>query len=118
MVIFYGKQVALINLALFDNGTALSDFTVLVCDFFLGAYPFACFIKENASSGNLDFGFGKQLPFAENQMNSRTACGKSCYTCSSSLVNQVGQFQFVELNNGYIVTWFFTKSDDFFFCRR
>lgn len=24
-------------------------------------------------------------------------------------------FQFVELNNGYIVTWFFTKSGGFFF---
>lgn len=61
--------MAFVNLTLFDNGTALSNLPILVCDFLLGAYPFACFIKENTSSSNLDFGFGKQLSFAENQMN-------------------------------------------------
>ena len=28
---------------------------------------------------------------------------------------EIANFQFVELNNGYIVTWFFTKSGGFFF---
>lgn len=45
-VILYGEQVAFVNLSLFDNGTALSDLPALACDFFLGAYPFACFVKE------------------------------------------------------------------------
>lgn len=45
-VILYGKQMAFVNLSLFDNGTALSDLSVLTRDFLLGAYPFACFVKE------------------------------------------------------------------------
>ena len=44
-VILYGKQMAFVNLSLFDNGTAFSDLPVLSCDFLLGAYTFACLVK-------------------------------------------------------------------------
>ena len=63
------KQMAFVNLSLFDNGTAFSDLPVLSCDFLLGAYPFACFVKEYASCGNLHIRLREQLPFTENQMN-------------------------------------------------
>ncbi len=68
-VILYGKQVAFVNISLFDNGAAFSDLPVLAGDFFLGAYPFARFIKEYASGCNLHIWFGKQFPFAENQVD-------------------------------------------------
>ena len=68
-VILYGEQMAFVNLSLFDNGTAFSYLPVLTCDFLLGAYPLACFVKEYASCGNLHIRLRKQLPFAENQMN-------------------------------------------------
>ena len=68
-IIFRGKQTALVNLSFFNDGAALSDFSVLIGNLFLGAYPLARFIKEHASGGNLDFGFGEKRPFAENQMN-------------------------------------------------
>ena len=37
-VILYSEKMAFVNLTLFDNGTALSDFTVLAGDFFFSAY--------------------------------------------------------------------------------
>lgn len=43
-IIFHGKEVAFVNLALFNDGTAFAYLPVLPCDFFLGAYPFARFI--------------------------------------------------------------------------
>ena len=61
--------MAFVNFPLFDNGTAFSDLTVLVCDFFLGSYSFSSFIVKYASGGNLDVRFGKQFPFAEYEMN-------------------------------------------------
>ena len=61
--------MAFVNFPLFDNGTAFSDLTVLVCDFFLGSYPFSCFIVKYASGGNLDVRFGKQFPFAEYEVD-------------------------------------------------
>ena len=48
--------MAFVNFPLFDNGTAFSDLTVLICDFFLGSYPFSCFIEKYASVGNLEVG--------------------------------------------------------------
>jgi len=69
VIVFHGKEAALVNLALFDNGAAFAYLPVLPRDFFLGAYPFACFIKEYAAAGNLDFWLGKQLSFAENEMD-------------------------------------------------
>ena len=42
---------------------------VLPCDFFLGAYPFACFIIEHAACGYLDVRFRKQLSFAEDKVD-------------------------------------------------
>ena len=68
-VILYGEQMAFVNLSLFDNGTAFSYLPVLTCDFLLGAYPLACFVKEYASCGNLHIRLREQLPFTENQMN-------------------------------------------------
>ena len=61
--------MALVNFSFFNDGAALSDFSVLIGNPFLGAYPLARFIKEHASGGNLDFGFGQKRTFAENQMN-------------------------------------------------
>lgn len=61
--------MAFVNIPLFDNGTAFSDLTVFVCDFFLGSYPFSCFVIKYASGGNLDVRFWKQFPFAEYEMN-------------------------------------------------
>ena len=61
--------MAFVNIPLFDNGTAFSELTILVCDFFLGSYPFSCFIVKYASGGNLDVRLGKQLPFAEYEMD-------------------------------------------------
>ena len=52
-LIFGGKEVAFVNLALFDDRTAFSYLSVLPGDFFLGAYPLPCFIKENTSGGYL-----------------------------------------------------------------
>lgn len=59
----------LLTLRNFDNGTAFSDLTVLVCDFFLGSYPFSCFVIKYASGGNLDVRFGKQFPFTEYEVD-------------------------------------------------
>ena len=61
--------MAFVNFPLFDNGTAFSDLTVFVCDFFLGSYPFSCFVIKYASGGNLDVRFGKQFPFAEYEVD-------------------------------------------------
>ena len=61
--------MAFVNFPLFDNGTAFSDLTVLVCDFFLGSYPFSCFVIKYASGGNLDVRFGKQFPFTEYEVD-------------------------------------------------
>lgn len=57
------------NLALFNDGTAFAYLPVLPCDFFLGAYPFACFIIEHAACGYLDVRFRKQLSFAEDKVD-------------------------------------------------
>ena len=61
--------MAFVNFPLFDNGTAFSDLTVLVCDFCLGSYPFSCFVIKYASGGNLDVRFGKQFPFTEYEVD-------------------------------------------------
>ena len=61
--------MAFVDLALFNDGTAFPYLSVLIGNLFLGAYPLTCFIKENASGGSLDFRFGQERPFAENQMN-------------------------------------------------
>ena len=42
---------------------------VLPCDFFLGAYPFACFIIEHAACGYLDVRLRKQFSFAEDKVD-------------------------------------------------
>lgn len=55
--------MAFVNLSLFDNSTAITDFTVLAHDFLFGAYPFACFVKEYASCGNLDFVLPIQIAY-------------------------------------------------------
>ena len=68
-IIFHGKEVAFVNLALFYDGTAFSYLSVLPCDFFLGAYPFACFIIEHAACGSLDVRFRKQFSFAEDKVD-------------------------------------------------
>ena len=57
--------MAFVNLALFDDRTAFSYLSVLPGDFFLGAYPLPCFIKENTSGGYLYIRLRKQPPFAE-----------------------------------------------------
>ena len=68
-IIFHGKKVAFVNLALFYDGAAFSYLPVLSCDFFLGAYPFACFIIEHAACGSLDVRFRKQFSFAEDKVD-------------------------------------------------
>ena len=60
-LIFHGKEVAFVNLALFNDGAAFSYLSVLPCDFFLGAYPFACFIIEHAACGYLMSGSGSSF---------------------------------------------------------
>ena len=68
-IIFYGKEVAFVNLALFYDGAAFSYLSVISCDFFLGAYPFSRFIIEHAACGYLDVRFRKQFSFAEDKMD-------------------------------------------------
>ena len=68
-LVFGGKEVALINLALFYDGAAFLYLPVLPCDFFLGAYPFSSFIKKYAAAGNLNLRLSKQLPLAENEVD-------------------------------------------------
>ena len=46
--------MAFIDFALFDDGAALPDFTVLPGDFLLGAYPLAKLIIEHAAGGDLN----------------------------------------------------------------
>ena len=58
-----------INFSLFYDGAAFSYLPVLPCDFFLGAYPFACFIIEHAACGYLDVRFRKQFSFAEDKVD-------------------------------------------------
>lgn len=53
-IIFHGKEVAFVNPALFNDGAAFPYLSVLPCDFFLGAYPFVCFIIEHAACGYFD----------------------------------------------------------------
>lgn len=55
-------------MSILSVGLGSIHFTVLAHDLLLGPYPFVCFVKEYASCGNLDFGFGQQRPFTENQM--------------------------------------------------
>ena len=68
-LVFGGKEMAFVNLALFDDRTAISYLSVLPGDFFLGAYPLPCFIKENTSGGYLYIRLREQLSFAENQVD-------------------------------------------------
>lgn len=68
-IIFHGKEVDFVNLALFNDGAAFSYLPVLPCDFFLGAYSFACFIIEHAACGYLDVRFRKQFSFAEDKVD-------------------------------------------------
>src|SRR5699024_7022267 len=68
-IIFHGKEVDFVNLALFNDGAAFSYLPVLPCDFFLGAYSFACFIIEHAACGYLDVRFGEQFSFAEDKVD-------------------------------------------------
>ena len=68
-LVFGGKKVAFVNLTLFDNPTAFSYLSVLPDDFFLGAYPLPCFVKEYTSGGYLDVSLREQLSFAENQVD-------------------------------------------------
>ena len=68
-IVFHGKKVAFVNLALFYDGAAFSYLPVLPCDFFLGAYPFSSFIKKYAAAGNLNLRLSKQLPLAENEVD-------------------------------------------------
>ena len=63
------EQVALIGLALFDDGAALTDFAVLSGDLFFGAYPLAEFIIEHAASGDLDLRLRQQAPLGKDQMD-------------------------------------------------
>lgn len=49
-LVFCGKEVAFVNLSFFDNGATFPYLPVLADNFFFGAYPFACFIKENAAA--------------------------------------------------------------------
>ena len=68
-IIFHGKEVAFVNLALFNDGTAFAYLPVLPCDFFLGVYPFSRFIIEHAACGYLDVRFRKQFSFAEDKVD-------------------------------------------------
>ena len=68
-IIFHGKEAAFVNLALFNDGTAFSYLPVLPCDFFLGAYPFACFIIEYTACGCLNIRLREQFSFAEDKMD-------------------------------------------------
>src|SRR5699024_258381 len=68
-IIFHGKEVAFVNLALFCDGAAFSYLAVLPCDFFLRAYSLACFIIEHGASGYLDARFWKQFSFAEDKVD-------------------------------------------------
>ena len=64
-----GKEVAFVNLALFDDRTAFSYLFVLADDFFLGAYSLPCFIKENTSGGYLYIRLREQRSFAEYEVD-------------------------------------------------
>ena len=68
-IIFHSKEVTFVNLALFYDGAAFSYLSVLSYDFFLGAYPFACFIIEHAACGYLDVRLRKQFSFAEDKVD-------------------------------------------------
>ena len=68
-LVFGGKEVTFVNLALFDDRTALSYLSVLADDFFLGAYPLPCFIKENTSGGYLYIRLREQRSFAEYEVD-------------------------------------------------
>ena len=67
--VFCGKEMAFVNLALFNHGAAFSYFSVLPCDFLFRAYSLSCFVKEYAAAGNLNLWLGKQLSLAENEMD-------------------------------------------------
>lgn len=68
-LVFCGKEMAFVNLPLFDNRTAFSYLSVLLSDFFFGAYPLPYFIKENTSGGYLYVRLREQLSLAENQVD-------------------------------------------------
>src|SRR5699024_1239334 len=68
-IVFHGKKVAFVNLALFYDGAAFSYLSVLPCDFFLGSYSFARFIIYHAACGSLDVRLGEQFSFAEDKMD-------------------------------------------------
>lgn len=65
-LVFGGKEMSFVNLALFDDRTALSYLSVLADNLFLGAYPLPCFIKENTSGSYLYIRLREQRSFAEN----------------------------------------------------
>lgn len=68
-LVFGGKEVAFVNLSLFDDRTAFSYLSVLPGDFFLCAHPLPGFVKEYASGSYLYIRLREQLSFAENQVD-------------------------------------------------
>ncbi len=68
-IVFHGKEVAFVNIALFYDGAAFSYLPVLPCDFFLGTYPFVCFIIEHAAGGYLDVRLREEFSFAEDKVD-------------------------------------------------
>ncbi len=63
------EKVLFINAAFGDYSTALTDFAVFIGALFLGVYPFARFIIEYVSGGDLYIRLGKQPPFAEYEVD-------------------------------------------------
>ena len=61
--------MAFVNFPLFDDCTAFSYLSVLPGDFFLGSYPFSCFIVKYTSGGYLYIRLREQLSFAENKVD-------------------------------------------------
>ena len=68
--LWYGKEVAFVYLAFFDDGAAFPYLPVLPCDFLSWCgHAFACFVIEHAAGGYLDVRFREQLPLAEDQVD-------------------------------------------------
>jgi len=61
--------MALVDLALFDDGTAGAYLPILPGDLLLGADVLPHLVIEHIPGGDLDYGFRQQPPLTENQVD-------------------------------------------------
>ena len=61
--------MALVDLALFDDGTAGAYLPILPGDLLLGADVFPRLVIEHTAAGDLNYGFRQQPPLTENQVD-------------------------------------------------